>query len=175
MRICAAWSDVICLEIVLEGFEMADARIVANRFLELAREQGRSLTPMQVLKLVYIAHGWMLGLDGRPLIAQPVEAWQYGPVVRDVYNGVRSFGRGPVLAPMWAPQGQLDYYENDMIRQVFNIYGNMDGIALSNITHMPQTPWAQTYRPGAFGTVINNDLIAAHYQRLSRERNGTAA
>jgi len=154
---------------------MADARIVANRFLELAREQGRSLTPMQVLKLVYIAHGWMLGLSGRPLIAQPVEAWQYGPVVRDVYNGVRSYGRSPVTAPIWAPQEELDYYEDDMVRQVFRIYGNMDGISLSNITHMPETPWAQTYRHGEFGTVISNDLIGAHYQRLSRERNGTAA
>jgi uncharacterized phage-associated protein len=150
---------------------MADARIVANRFLELAREQKRSLTPMQVLKLVYIAHGWMLGLNGRPLIEQPVEAWQYGPVVRDVYNGVRSYGRAPVQAPIWAPQEALDYFEDDMVQQVFKIYGNMDGISLSNITHMPETPWAQTYRHGEFGTVISNDLIGAHYQRLSRERN----
>ena len=154
---------------------MADARTVANRFLELAREQGRSLTPMQVVKLVYIAHGWMLALTGRPLIPQPVEAWQYGPVVRDVYNGVRSYGRGPVQAAMWAPQETLDHQENDMVGQVFRLYGNMDAISLSNITHMPETPWAQTYRPRSFGTVIPNDLIAAHYQRLSRERSGTAA
>jgi uncharacterized phage-associated protein len=154
---------------------MADARIVANRFIELAREQGRSLTPMQVLKLVYIAHGWMLGLSERPLIAQPVEAWKYGPVVRDVYNGVRAYGRASVQNPMSAPAQSLDYYENDMVGQVFKLYGNMDGITLSNITHMPETPWAQTYSPGSFGTVIPNDLITAHYQRLSRERNKSAA
>lgn len=154
---------------------MADARIVANRFLELARGQGRSLTPMQILKLVYIAHGWMLGLNRRPLISQPVEAWQYGPVVRDVYNGVRNNGRSPVESPMWAPEEKLDYVEDDMVQQVFKIYGQMDGIALSNITHMPETPWAKTYQHGQFGTVISNDLIGAHYQRLSRERSGTAA
>lgn len=154
---------------------MADARIVANRFLELAREQGRQLTSMQILKLVYIAHGWMLGLNGRPLISQPVEAWQYGPVVRDVYNSVRGYGRNAVQAPLITFGGELDYYENDMVRQVYNLYGHMDGIALSNITHMPSTPWAQTYKPGSFGAVIPNDLIAAHYQRLSRERNGAAA
>lgn len=154
---------------------MADARVVANRFLELAKEEHRQLTPMQVLKLVYIAHGWMLGLNGRPLIEQPVEAWQYGPVVRDVYNGVRSYGRDPVRDAMWAPQQQLDYYEGDMVRQVYGLYKHMDGIALSNITHMPNTPWAETYRPGQFGRVIPNDLIAAHYQRLSRERNRVTA
>ena len=155
---------------------MADARVVANRFLDLAREQGKQLTSMQLLKLVYIAHGWTLGLTGRPLIAQPVEAWQYGPVVRDVYNGVRNFGRSPVQAPIRAPLGEaLDAAEDNMVCQVFNLYGAMSGIALSNITHMPETPWAQTYRHGSFGTVIPNDLIAAHYQRLSRERSTSAA
>jgi uncharacterized phage-associated protein len=149
---------------------MADARIVANRFLELAREQGRSLTPMQILKLVYIAHGWMLGLNGRALIDQPVEAWQYGPVVRDVYNGVRHYGKSPVAAGMWAPPGSLDPLEENMISQVYGLYGAMSGLQLSNITHMPNTPWAQTYRPGAFGIQIPDPIIADHYKRLARER-----
>src|SRR5437870_2146380 len=47
----------------MEG-AMHDSRTVANHFLRLAREKGDFLTPMQVLKLVYIAHGWMLGLYG---------------------------------------------------------------------------------------------------------------
>lgn len=156
-------------------FKMADARIVANRFLELAREERKALTPMQLLKLVYIAHGWMLGLNNRSLINQPVEAWQYGPVVRDVYNGVRHYGRNSVSADIWAPTGGLDYLEDDMVKQTYALYGDMDGIALSNITHMPNTPWAQTYKPNSFGTRIDNDLIAAHYQRLMRERAGAAA
>ncbi|MES2449261.1 MAG: type II toxin-antitoxin system antitoxin SocA domain-containing protein [Pseudomonadota bacterium] len=149
---------------------MADARAVANRFLELATEQGKPLTPMQILKLVYIAHGWMLGLTGRPLVDQPVEAWQYGPVIRDLYNAVRGFGRGAVRGPIVATPGNLAYDQDDMVKQVYNLYGAMDGIALSNITHMPETPWALTYRPGAFGTSIPNDLIAAHYKRLSQDR-----
>ncbi|MBO9724294.1 MAG: SocA family protein [Novosphingobium sp.] len=154
---------------------MADARIVANRFLELAREQGRSLTPMQVLKLVYIAHGWMLGLNDRPLINQPVEAWQYGPVVRDVYNSVRQFGRDYVTSDLLAPPGQLEPLEDNMVQQVFDLYGKMDGIQLSNITHMPNTPWAQMYRHGSFGIRIPDPMIAEHYKRLSRERSGAAA
>lgn len=160
---------------MFEGFDMADARIVANRFLELAREQGRSLTPMQVLKLVYIAHGWMLGLNARPLIDQSVEAWQYGPVVRDVYNGVRGYGRAPIQRDIAAPAGALDPLEEDMIQQVFGLYGAMGGIQLSNITHMPDTPWAKTYAHGAFGTVIPDGVIADHYRRLARERTGAAS
>lgn len=149
---------------------MADARIVANRFLDLAREGGRPLTPMQLLKLVYIAHGWTLALLHRPLIQQRVEAWRYGPVIRDLYNATRSYGRGSVTTPIPVAHEPLRQDENDMIQQVYTLYGDLDGIALSNITHMPNTPWADTYTPDEFGTVIHNNVIAAHYRRLAEER-----
>lgn len=151
---------------------MADARIVANRFLELARARGQSLTPMQLLKLVYIAHGWTLGLTGQPLVDQKVEAWQYGPVIRDLYNATRQYGGGAISAPVPAFPGALAPAEENMVSQVYDLYGQLGGLALSNITHMPDTPWANTYKQGSFGEVISNDVIAAHYRKLNAERNG---
>ena len=57
---------------------MFESLTVADGFLELSRERHRALTPMQLLKLVYIAHGWRLGLYGKPLIRDEIQAWQYG-------------------------------------------------------------------------------------------------
>lgn len=153
---------------------MADARLVANRLLELAQDDCRELTPMQVLKLVYIAHGWNLALYGRPLIDQPVEAWQYGPVIRDLYNAMKGFGggtvRGPLPAGFAANADELTLAENGLLGQVYRLYGHMSGPALSRITHASNTPWKQIYTPGVHGSVIPTDLITDHYQRLSRER-----
>ena len=153
---------------------MSDARVVANRFLELAAAEGRSLTPMQVLKLVYIAHGWTLALHGRPLIEQDVEAWQYGPVIPELYNAMRQFKGGAVQGPLsigWGSRAdELDRVEESLVDQVYRLYGGLNGIALSRITHADNTPWARTYTPGRFGTVIPTDVIADHYQQLARER-----
>lgn len=157
---------------------MADARVVANRFLTLAEQEGRALTPMQVLKLVYIAHGWNLALYDRPLIDQPVEAWQYGPVIRDLYNSMKGWGGGHVRGPLEVGYGgnaeELSAEENDLVGQVFRLYGRKNGVALSRITHAPNTPWQQIYTPGQHGIVIPTDLIAEHYERLSRERSTVA-
>ena len=43
------------------------------------------------LQNVYFAHG-LIALTGRPLIREPIEAWDYGPVVRP--SIVNSSGMG---------------------------------------------------------------------------------
>jgi uncharacterized phage-associated protein len=147
---------------------MHDSRTIANRFLELARERGDTLTPMQLLKLVYIAHGWMLGLYGRPLIRDEIQAWQYGPVIPRLYNSMRVYGGGSVTSPVNAPAGdQLTTDERDIIGQVYDAYGARSGPSLSRLTHAAGTPWQLTYIPGEFGTEIPQDLIEDHYRRLA--------
>lgn len=151
---------------------MHDSRTVANRFLALASEAGITLTPMQLIKLVYIAHGWMLGLYGRALIRDDVQAWQYGPVIPRLYNAVRDYRGGAITGPIRAPGDDtpLDDLEGDMIRQVFELYGTKSGPALSRLTHATGTPWEITYVPGEFGVPIPDDVIQDHYQRLAAQR-----
>lgn len=164
---CGTFRFVLIAFAAMEG-AMHDSRTVANRFLELARATGDCLTPMQVLKLVYIAHGWMLGLYGRALIKDRVEAWQYGPVIPALYNAMRDYRGAPVTVPVKAPSDDiLDGNEDDIVRQVYEIYGKKTGPALSRLTHATGTPWHMTYVPGEFGLTIPTDIIEDHYQRLA--------
>jgi uncharacterized phage-associated protein len=146
---------------------MHDSRTVANRFLRLAAQDGKTLTPMQVLKLVYIAHGWMLGLYGRPLIRDDVQAWKYGPVIPTLYNAMRDYRSAPVTQPLRAPKEALDANEENIVEQVYEIYGKKTGLALSRLTHAAGTPWDLTYEDGTFGIVIPTDIIQDHYRRLA--------
>lgn len=57
-------------------FDKANSpRAVANYFIEKSIESGNSVSPLQLIKLVYIAHGWTLALYKRPLINETVEVW----------------------------------------------------------------------------------------------------
>lgn len=157
----------------MEG-SMDNALTVANRFIELAKEDGQKLTPMQVLKLVYIAHGWALGLYGEPLIYDEVQAWQYGPVIPRLYNAIRQFRNQPIDKPLSTPQEELTPRERDVIKQVYKIYGHMSGPQLSRLTHAADSPWERIYRHGKFGVVIPNDTIKKHYAKLAKARQATA-
>lgn len=73
-----------------------DSRAVANEILNIAERSGLKLTPMQVLKLAYLAHGWSLSLLDRPLSKHAAQAWQYGPVIPQIYRAFSRFGASHV-------------------------------------------------------------------------------
>lgn len=148
-----------------------DARAIANHVLQVARELGLSLTPMQLMKIVYFAHGWSLGLRNRPLFTQPVQAWQYGPVIPDVYWAFSRFGRSPVAEPAknefgLAYEAELDEVDERIIRAVVAQYGKLHAFVLSDMTHQPGTPWQKSFKPG-FRAVIGSDDIGQYFKGLA--------
>jgi uncharacterized phage-associated protein len=149
---------------------MHDAKQVARYILWLAGQSpDPSVTPMQLLKLVYVSHGWMLGLHGRPLISDSVEAWKYGPVVPSVYRAYKVYGGGAITEiPSEEPTGFLDT-ERDVMREVWNKYGHLSGVTLSAMTHKPGSPWATARRLSGPGCVISNDIIEHFYANLARQ------
>lgn len=148
------------------------ATTVANEFIALAEGAGRPLTPMQINKLTYIAHGFSLAVFRRPLIREAVEAWKYGPVIPSVYRKLKRFGSSVVdeqIAPPFLGRAELlDDDDKKLIRIVFDKYGYLTGSQLSHLTHKPGTPWEVNYTPGEYGTEIDNGLIRSHYTALLR-------
>ena len=122
---------------------------------------------MQVLKLVYINHGWMLGLHQRPLFEEDMEAWRrYGPVVRCVYRTYARFRGNPIRESGDPHEADLDNDQEEMIDQVFEGYGRYTGIQLSELTHKEGSPWHTAWQGGM--EIIPNDLLHMHYAGLAQ-------
>ena len=142
---------------------------VARYLLDRGAECGRQLTPMKIIKLVYMAHGWMLGLYGRPLISEDVEAWKYGPVIPALYREIKSFRGNPVPPEQICPpedETDFDELERSVMDQTMDVYGSHTAIRLSRMTHAPGTPWDTIYNEIRGELVIPNDLIEEHYREL---------
>jgi len=88
---------------------------VARQILWIALNRGKILTPMQLLKLVYISHGWMLAIYNRSLFREPVEAWKYGPVEPLVYNRFKKFGGNQITESVEDCSGYFDESELDIM------------------------------------------------------------
>ena len=142
-------------------------RVVAEQILWLRRDI--ETTPMHVLELVYLCHGWVLGLADLALIDEPVEAWQYGPVVPSVYRRYKSFGRSSITAVPVNQSKMLDQQQRTFIEIVEDVYREYSALELSSLTHQADTPWDATRRKYGIGAIIPNELIQEHYRELFGE------
>lgn len=146
---------------------MKDARAVAQQILNECWAAGiTGVTPMQLLKLVYIAQGYMLAKNDVPLISEPIEAWQYGPVVRSVYEALREFRSDPVTFVPYAPPVMFSPHELAIMRDVAHKYGGADGVRLSAATHQPGTPWSIAWNTSGMNSVIPNESIKHFYRYI---------
>lgn len=136
---------------------------VADKFIRLGQKSGKYFTQMQLLKLVYIAHGWMLATSNQPLIYNQVEAWQYGPVIPELYHELKYNGAKPIERPILSEEVSFSPHEEHVIDFTFKNYGNFSAFQLSDITHASNTPWSETFGKSNY---IPDNLIANHYKEL---------
>jgi len=165
---------------------MYEANRIANKILHACRRRGRAITPLQLVKLVYVGHGFSLALHGRPLIDQSIEAWKYGPVVSKVYHAAKQWGRAPIMGDLATLETDfgfkypmdIDSESNHIVEQVAERWGHLSGGALSSWTHRSDSPWAKVYRDGMTGIIIPDPLIKAYFERavqVSKERTAASA
>lgn len=146
---------------------------------------GGMLTPLQVIKIAYIAHGYTLALRNEPLIKDRIEAWKYGPVIPILYDALRSYGADTVPQLYYCDTNLKDhriedrrkFFENwipaderKILDKVIEEYGELSGPELIDITHEAETPWVQYYKPKKHGIKIPNDAIQEHYEYICNER-----
>jgi uncharacterized phage-associated protein len=150
-----------------------DARALANLLLDLADDLGLHLTHMAIHKIIFYAHGWYLAETNAPLVRQAFEAWDYGPVLKPIYEALRRSGKKPVAMRVthFDPvSGETrvvcaDFAPSDVsfVRNVLRAYGHLDALELSNLTHRRGSPWDQVWNAPngkiTLGMTISNDAI----------------
>jgi uncharacterized phage-associated protein len=162
------------------------AKAVANEFLELAKKDGKQLTPMQLQKLVYFAHGWYLAITGERLLDERIEAWQWGPVIPSLYSEFKHFGSGPITEMamkivlgsgsgisyrpyrLKSDNPSADFAAMQVIERIWKLYGQYSASQLSGMTHAPGSPWAVTPEKDVRGTDISDSVIKTYFQKLAQ-------
>jgi len=158
------------------------AASIANELLDLAGQNDRKLTQIEIQKLVYFVHGWHLAYRDSPLIGELFEPWKYGPVVRSLYDSFKKFGSDPITekATSWQTNSEgaiievtpailsndddSDDYAVALTREVWRKYGMLAPFELVDVTHRADGPWAKAYY--AKQTYITNEAISEYFKTL---------
>ena len=143
------------------------AATIAKWFTAWAEAEDAEVSNLKLQKLLYYAQGHHLALYGEPLFDDPIQAWSHGPVVKDVYHALKTFGSGNVTLPeaddfRW---DDVDEETSQFLIKIWNSYGHLAAWRLRNMTHATG-PWKRHFTPDERHIVIPQDEIREFFVLL---------
>ncbi len=146
---------------------------VGNAFIELSLKDKLPVTNMKLQKLVYFAHGFDLALNQDGLFREPVHAYQWGPVIPELYDAVKRFGRNSITEKISHRSGEPEINLDDksciaatIVKMVWKKYGKFTAAQLSTLTHKDDTPWDKAWKDSRY-SVIPNELTYSYYRSFT--------
>lgn len=119
---------------------------VANFVIERSQEQNVPVTNLRLQKLLYFIQKEMLKEHKRVAFEDDIEAWQYGPVVRGVYNEFSDFIDMPLVATD-SPK-ITDEHLPEIVDEVLSSKQEEATWKLVKETHKKGSPWHKTFFQG---------------------------
>ncbi|MGV3027078.1 Panacea domain-containing protein [Clostridium thermobutyricum] len=145
---------------------MYSAQEIAKWFLIKDRTVNKELeiSNLKLQKLLYYAQGVYLAVTEKPLFKDDIEAWQHGPVIKEVYYKYCENGRNIIdYNPEEEDRDIIKRIEHDekardILEFVAEEFGQYTAWKLRDMTH-EERPWLETRR----NSIIKNDLIRDYF------------
>lgn len=119
------------------------AKDVAQFLLSLIDTNvGDTVSNLKLQKLLYYCQGYYLALYNKPLFEDKIYAWDYGPVVRTVYDEYKFYGSSAIV-PVMNYCGKLTKAQRALVLKVYEQYGQFSAGKLVDMTHN-EAPWKTT-------------------------------
>lgn len=166
------------LDPILKITPMYEARKICNLILSRFDARAFNLTNLRLNKLLYFIHGHSLIDRDRGLVRNHFEAWQYGPVVRAVYDAFKPFNDRPITSlatfldyssgqTTAIPFDDIGREDADLIVGVCNTYANYTTGKLVALSHQEKGAWDTVFSAQAnnqqLSLRISDDLIRREF------------
>lgn len=138
---------------IIIGYTLKGGMVMAYSAFEVARyiihheaQQNRPVSNLRLQKLLYFVQAkFVMDSHGTsPCFYEKMEAWGFGPVVREVYYEYRYYG-GAMIPPERNFSTTIAPRDQSMIDEILNDCAQFSTSALVDITHS-QTPWQEARR-----------------------------
>ncbi|MBS7217743.1 MAG: DUF4065 domain-containing protein [[Clostridium] spiroforme] len=141
-----------------EAFCMYNALSIARYIIDFYNQHNRGISNLKLQKVLYFVQAeFLVGTpDHRACFLDPIEAWDFGPVVPSVYHQYKIYGSGiipsdnnDILKPYY---DRISEDDQEMINNIVEATFDYTASELVNLTHN-QAPWKDAYRKG-----FNNEI-----------------
>nr|DAV86913.1 MAG TPA: hypothetical protein [Caudoviricetes sp.] len=142
---------------------MYSAVEVAKYIIWYCKRQGYSISNLKLQKILYFVQASFLVNQGKPCFYEAIEAWDFGPVVPEVYHEFKIFGGGNISGfGCEDAEKAITYLDRQLINDMVDECAAYSASSLVEITHN-QDPWKNTYQRGCNNT-ISISRIKAYFE-----------
>lgn len=152
---------------------MHSSLVVAQSILNFAKKDGIYLSGGKLHKLVYFAQAIHLAaFGGRPLIDEKIKAWNFGPLVPELYNLIHQYGNKvlpyelPLIGITPIDKASSEYTS---IISTWSAYKDVNDAHLKLVSTLKGTPWHQVWSDeyARYGAIPEH-VIQAYYANQLR-------
>lgn len=134
---------------------MYSALDIATYVINKSYEEGYPISNLKLQKILYFIQGYTLSIKDEACFSDRIEAWNYGPVVPNVYkkfkifgaNNIPSIGRIENDEVIDESNKNIDIQDKIIIDAVLKLLRKYSAGALVDITHK-QAPWKDAIAKG---------------------------
>jgi uncharacterized phage-associated protein len=122
----------------------------------LCEQAGWGLSNLPLQKLLFLAQvEFAQDNDGASLLDGSFQAWDYGPVIPELYRRLKVFGENPVSDVFYNARKLRDGSPSKVVLdRTWDEFGSASPGRLIELTHWNFGAWALNYEPGIRGIQI---------------------
>jgi uncharacterized phage-associated protein len=147
----------------LKAIDVADWFISrANR--EKEESYGEGISNLKLQKVLYFAQAAHLALEGDELFTDEIYAWNYGPVIKDVYHAYKDNESTAIDVPKHNDYKAFDEKTVTFLDSIWGLFGKYSAAKLVDMTHA-HDPWKNVF-DGSKDNIITKPSIKKYYQNI---------
>jgi uncharacterized phage-associated protein len=137
---------------------------IANKVIaSIDGSKGETISNLKLQKLLYYLQGFFIAIYDRKIFDDSIEAWQYGPVVKSVYEHFKTFGASALtLSENQEVISLATPEEEALFNEILEEFGQFSAIKLMNMTH-EELPWKKIFSEDPQGE-ISYDLLKEYFK-----------
>lgn len=143
---------------------MYSALNIARYIIERCNLQGKPISNLKLQKILYFVQAEFLVTRNQPCFAEEIEAWDFGPVIPEVYHKYKIYG-GASIPTIGKAMNLIAISKNDqvLINGMVDECAKYSASALVELTHN-QTPWIEAYYSEGYNNVIPKNKIKEYFK-----------
>ena len=142
---------------------MYDVQDVTEYVITYSEEKDYGISNLKLQKILYLVQAYFLMQTKKPCFSEEIEAWNFGPVIPDVYRRYKQFGSTDIqIRHQSLEETQKGFGKEDRkrIEEVVDRFADFSAADLTILTQN-QMPWIEAF--GSSKKIIRCEDILEYF------------